>query len=262
MAELTESQRHELATFLRSSRARLVPERPPAEGQRRRRIRGGRREEIAERAGISVTWYTWLEQARKVSVSSTTLARISRALELSAAERAYLFEIAALRDPETTDASAGNESAVSLQRIIDAIAVPAYALDRTWNVIAMNDGAARLFVGWTKAEPINLLHYVVLDATARTLISDWSNRALRVIAEFRADSSRHVGEEHLRHFVDDLAEKSAFFRSAWDEHEVLNREGGRRCFDHPIDGRLEYEQVTFTSTLSRDTKLVMLVPSR
>lgn len=260
MAELTESQRHELAAFLRSSRARLVPDREPARGERRRRLRGGRREEVAERAGISVTWYTWLEQARDVSVSSAALARISRALRLSAAERAYLFEIAALRDPETTDASAAEESPVPLQRIVDALSVPAYALDRTWNVIAMNDGAARLFVGWTKTEPVNLLHYVFLDATAQTLISDWTDRALRVIAEFRADSSRHVGDEQLRGFVDDLAVRSAFFRNAWSVHAVLNREGGRRRFDHPVDGRLEFDQVTFTPVQSRDTKLVMLVP--
>jgi transcriptional regulator with XRE-family HTH domain len=260
MAEPTESQRRELAAFLRRSRARLAPEREPASGERRRRLRGCRREEIAERAGISITWYTWLEQARDVSVSSATLARIAQALRLSAAERAYLFDIAALRDPETPDAADGDASPVPLQRVVDALTVPAYALDRGWNVVAMNAAAARLFVGWTISEPVNLLHYVVLDATARTLIADWTDRALRVIAEFRADSSRHVGDEHLRRFVDDLAERSAFFRDAWNAHAVLNREGGRRRFHHPVDGSLEFDQITFTSALSRDTKLVMLVP--
>jgi len=260
MAELTESQRKELATFLRSSRARLTPGPEDATSSRRRRTRGLRREEIAELAGISVTWYTWLEQARDVSVSSGTLARVSRALQLSAAERGYLFELAAMHDPDAVATERSDEGRVALQSVVDALSTPAYVLDREWNVCALNAGAGHLFVGWRKGERINLLRYVFLDDAAKQLISDWPNRALRVLAEFRADSSRRVGDEQLLHLVEDLSARSPFFRQAWNEHAVVSREGGLRRFNHPADGPREFDQVTFTLATTRDIKLVVLMP--
>lgn len=260
MAKLTESGRQALAVFLRNSRARLAPAPASAAALRRRRTRGLRREEIAELANISVTWYTWLEQARNVSVSSATLSRLSRALQLSAAERKYLFELSAMRDPDAYETEDTDRRHVELQEVVDAISVPAYILDRDWNVEAVNGGAAHLFSEWSTYSRANLLRYVFLDEKAKLLILDWEDRALRVIAEFRADSSRRIGDSRLLRLIEELSAKSHFFRVAWNEHAVVDREGGLRSFNHPEDGILKFNQITFTLATAKDRKLVILIP--
>ena len=118
---------------------------------------------------------------------------------------------------------------------------------------------ARLFVGWLDGEEPNLLRYVFLNPVARRVIPDWSSRARRVLAEFRANSSRHLDDPALVALVDDLRGLSHFFAQFWDEHEVVVPLGGERVFEHPRDGRLTYEQVAFTLASRIDLKLVMLI---
>jgi hypothetical protein len=118
-------------------------------------------------------WYTWLEQGRDVSVSSSALARIADALHLTAAERAYLFELTGKRDP---DAAAEGEPAVlpgPLVCALGAITAPAYVLDRNWEACGWNALARRLFTHWLGGAELNLLRYVFLDPTAPQFICDW-----------------------------------------------------------------------------------------
>ena len=117
----------------------------PAGG--RRRTPGLRREEVAQLCGLSVTWYTWLEQGREISLSPTALARLAAALRLDRAQRAYLFELAGKRDPEDGVVEV-DELPAPVRACIKAIRTPAYVLDRTWTACAWNIGAERLFVGW------------------------------------------------------------------------------------------------------------------
>src|SRR6185312_4468119 len=141
-----ETQRDELGEFLRSHRARLTPGELGLEPGMRRRTPGLRREEVAQLAGVSATWYTWIEQGRDVSVSSSALTRLARVMRLTVAERAYLFDLAGRRDPDAPPDSPLGE--LNLTAIVDAITTPAYVLDRAWNALAWNKAAARLFVGW------------------------------------------------------------------------------------------------------------------
>jgi transcriptional regulator with XRE-family HTH domain len=215
---------------------------------------------VAQRCGLSVTWYTWLEQGRDVAASPQTLASLARALQLTPAERAYLFQIAGRIDPDA--AHSPEEEADVPPTLADALASisgPAYVLDRLWNARACNDSAQRLFVGWLDGDDANLLRYVFLNPVARRVIPDWSSRARRVLAEFRAESSRHLDDPALVALVDDLRSRSDFFAQCWDEHEVVVPLGGERAFEHPRDGRLTYEQVAFTLASRVDLKLVMLI---
>jgi hypothetical protein len=100
---------------------------------------------------------------------------------------------------------------------------------------------------------------VFLSPVARTVIPDWERRARRVLAEFRADSSRHLDDPALNALTDDLRRRSALFARCWSEHAVVDRTGGARSFEHPRDGRLRYEQIAFTMASRPDFKLVMLV---
>jgi transcriptional regulator with XRE-family HTH domain len=215
---------------------------------------------VAQLSGVSTTWYTWIEQGRDVSVSPHSLARLANALRLGRAERAYLFELAGKRDPTPGD-SEGDGLPPAVLEAVAAIGSPAYVLDRSWNARGWNAAAERLFVGWLNREGEgNLLRFIFLEPGARSLICDWHGRARRVVAEFRAHCAAHLDDGALRGLIDELRRQSPEFAQMWEQHGVLGREGGERTFDHPQDGFLRYEQVTFELAGHSDVKLTILVP--
>jgi transcriptional regulator with XRE-family HTH domain len=255
---LPEDQRRLLGAFLRSHREALPPD-PAAFG--RRRTPGLRREEVAQLCGLSTTWYTWVEQGRDIAVSAGALARLAGALRLTAAERTYLFELTRRRDPVPPVAgSAGGEVPTELVAVLRAAAVPAYLLDRLWQVRAWNDSAGRLFAPWFDSGETCLLRYVFLNATARAFIFDWENRARRLIAEFRADTAHDPDDRGMQALVEGLLRDSEAFARFWNNHAVLAREGGERVFNHPLDGVQRYEQVTLLPASQMGLKVVMLLP--
>jgi transcriptional regulator with XRE-family HTH domain len=251
-----QESRRLLGAFLRTHRERLSPQAAGLAAGARRRTPGLRREEAAQLAGVSATWYTWLEQGRDVAASPEALARLSRALQLSRAERAYLFNLAERRDPAA--APAAPAAPAGLAEAVARFDGPAYGLDRCWNAVCWNPAAARLFVGWLDGPERNLLRYVFRAPQARVLIGDWPQRARRVLAEFRTDFSRSLDDPQLRRLVDELRSEDAAFARMWDEQAVLGREGGLRRFDHPQDGPLAFEQFTFHPAERPDCKLVLL----
>jgi transcriptional regulator with XRE-family HTH domain len=262
MTALSEGQRKALGDFLRAQRARLTPASLGLGAGGRRRTPGLRREEVAQACGMSATWYTWLEQGRDVSASPQALGALAAALQLTPAERAYLFELAGKRDPTAPAAeSDGMDVPPALAAAVTAIGVPAYVLDRCWTARSWNAPAQRLFLGWLgRGEDKNLLRYVFLNPTARKVIPDWLQRARRVLAEFRAESSRHLDDPALLALIEELRRRSPLFARGWSAHEVVDRAGGERSFEHPRDGRLAYQQIVFTLATRPDFKLVVLTP--
>jgi transcriptional regulator with XRE-family HTH domain len=251
-----------LGDFIRAHRERLAPEAVGLGAGGRRRTPGLRREEVAQLCGFSPTWYTWIEQGRPVSPSAAALSRIASALRLTRAERAYLFELAAQRDPE---AAGGVTSDVprALLASVELLATPAYVLDRQWNALAWNTLASALFIGWLDAAgegQRNLLRYMFTSEAARSLVVDWETRARRVVAEFRADTIRHLQEAPTAALVDALLATSADFGAFWHSHDVGGRDGGLREFLHPVQGRLVYDQLTLRPSSRDDLKLVVLGP--
>lgn len=254
--------RRALGEFVRAHRERLAPAAIGLSAAGRRRTPGLRREEVARLCGLSATWYTWVEQGRDVSVSPTALARLARALRLGRAERAYLFALASKRDPDRDDSETDSLPGATLL-CVEAIASPAYILDRSFNARSFNAPARRLFVGWLDQEGTrNLLRFIFLNPIARSLICGWEARARRVAAEFRMACSMHLDDPTLRPLIEELHENSPQFARFWDEHGVLGREGGERTFNHPADGFLTYQQVTFDLAGRPDWKLTMLVEAR
>lgn len=250
-------QRKLLGEFVRAHRERLTPDQPGG----RRRTPGLRREELAARAGISATWCAWIEQGRDVQASPHALSRLARALNLTRAERAYMFDLAGRRDPEAVSLGGTDDDAPeSLRDVVNAVAHPAYGLDRLWNACSWNPAAEQLFVGWLgEGRQRNLLRYVFLVPAARDLLEDWQHRAGRILAEFRADYGHSFADPPMQALIGELSEKSELFRALWKEQQVMEREGGLRRFRHPTLGMLEYRQHTYRPTERSDYKLVMLV---
>ena len=247
-----------LGAFIRAHRERLSP---PAKAVGRRRTPGWRREELADAAGLGVTWITWLEQGRAVNASVPALCRLAEALQLTPAERMSLFDLAGKRDPLASHAPTTDLPA-ELLCLPGHVSAPAYLLDASYAAIAWNDQAGELFVGWldTGAEQPNLLEFVFLSERARDLLVDWPERTRRLLAEFRADFNRDPGDVRLQALAESLAERSRDFERIWRSQEVLNRDGGVRTFSHPERGELQFFQTTFHLASHAGVKLVCLLP--
>ncbi len=251
----------ELGAFLRAARERLLPRDFGVAPGRRRRTPGLRREEVAALCGVSPTWYTWIEQGRDVTASAPTLRALAEGLRLSAVERAHLFHLAGRADPDPLPMVEADIA--PLRMLVDAVAAPAYVLDRHWDAVAWNQGAEALFSGWlcvSAAPRPNLLRYVFLDPGARRFIVDWDVRAERLVAEYRADSvGLHHDPVHLA-LVAELSRDSAAFERTWRANRVVAREGGGRAFNVP-DGERLFEQFTLKLAVRPDVKLIVLAPS-
>jgi transcriptional regulator with XRE-family HTH domain len=259
ISQTTDNQAMSLGAFLRAMRERQGPAGHGLVAGPRRRTPGLRREEVAQLCGLSVTWYTWIEQGRDVSVSAPALSRLARALRLSRAERSYLFELADKRDPDRSGVV--DEPPDAVLACVDSINGPAYILDRNWTARRWNNKASRLFIGWLDSGgETNLLRYIFLRPQSRSLIVDWDSRAHRVVAEFRAAMTSHVSDPEVKRLVDELTVKSTDFACLWAAHGVLAREGGERTFNHPLDGVLHYQQISMSCSGWPDFRLTMLLP--
>ncbi len=246
-----------LGRFLRARREAM---RVPAQPGLRRRTPGLRREEVAQLAASSTTWYTWLEQGRRISRSAAALARVAGALSLSVAERAYLFELARQHDPAPAEGQEDRQLHAALVAAVQAMPMPAYLLDRGWRLEACNAAAAELFAPWLESGERCLLRFVFLEPAARRFIDDWETRAARLVAELHADTGQYPGDAGLAALVAELLQASTEFARCWERHRVLAREGGRRVFHHPRRGRVVHDQLALVPVGLPDRKLVLLMP--
>jgi transcriptional regulator with XRE-family HTH domain len=258
-----DTRRKELAEFLQALRQRGTPEEFGFPAGARRRTQGLRREEVAQLAGISATWYTWIEQGREVNVSSEALERLATALKLSKSERTYLFDMADRRDPQAHILEA-DTAPDTLVNMLASIQIPAYIMGRTWDILAWNQPASDLFTGWldnasNDSRP-NLLRFVFQHPSAKQFVVDWEMRARRLVAEFRADCRSRLEEPELKRLVSELAQANPDFDRFWKQHDVLERQGGQREFNHPQLGLISYQQVTLRPVEQEQLKLVLLEP--
>ena len=260
---MTDTNRKLLGEFLKSRRERITPEDIGLPRGRRRRTPGLRREELAQIAGVSVAWYTWIEQGREINFSAEVLASLARVLHLSAQEQQYLFALAG----KSMDSSQGVPASAippKLQHILDHQGhYPAYIMGRFWEILAWNTAAIHLLGDFGQMPPAerNVLGYVFLHPYSRQLIANWEDRAQRLIAEFRADCSAVLGDPWLASYLDDLSSACPEFDHWWTRQDVLARDGGRREFNHPGVGRLVLEQTTFRLSNAPEIKLVLHIPS-
>lgn len=259
----TTAHRRELARFLRSRRARISPADLGLPAGRRR-TPGLRREEVASAAGVSLTWYTWLEQGRDIHPSVIVLENIANALRLTAEERRYLFTLVTSDDFQTELAPVSDFTVTpTLRAILDHQGIyPAYLLGPYWHILAWNQATTVLLRDFS-AVPVqdrHLLRYMFRDPGARERIPDWSQRARRLIAEFRADASARLTDPPLVELVAGLESESAEFAAAWNAADVIPRTGGTRRFDHPELGALVLEQTTFRLSAAPEVKLIVHVP--
>jgi transcriptional regulator with XRE-family HTH domain len=251
-----------LGEFLRKHRELVTkPADEKKAGERRRRTSGLRREEVAEMARISPTWYARLEQGKEVTPSGAALGRLAEVLRLAPAERAYLFQVAQRVDPNGTtnfvDAELLNKA---MESCVLAISYPACVLDKYWTPVLWNAKFGDLFPMWLEGPERNVLRYMFLDSSVRTIVNDWEPRARRLVAHFRVEFGRYIDDPKMLDLIQGLSEESDQFRQFWAEQRVLWWDGNEKSFHHPRLGLLNFVQTTFLAAADPTHKLVILRP--
>ncbi|PZS33108.1 MAG: DNA-binding protein [Pseudonocardiales bacterium] len=232
-------RRAELSAYLRSRRERIAPEQVGVIHSGRRRTPGLRREEVAQLAGVGVTWYTWLEQGRDIKVSDQVLESIARTLMLDRDERAHLFTLAG-----STDQDVAKECAAVSPQLHATLAnfapYPACVLNGKYDVLAYNRPYARL-IGDLDELPVeqrNCMWLLFTDPAWRKAIVDWDDAAARMTANLRGLMADHVSEPSWKSFVSRLRVASPEFADLWARHDVSAIENKEKRYRHAQVGLL------------------------
>jgi transcriptional regulator with XRE-family HTH domain len=252
-----------LGTYLKDRRTKLDPAAfgfPP----KRRRTPGLRREEVAQRANISPTWYTWLEQGRGGAPSAHVLDRIARALMLTDVEREHLFLVGLGRPPGARYRK--NEGVTPrLQRVLDALEPsPALIRTATWDVIAWNQAATAMLMDYGSLPPEqrNILRFIFLDPRARAAQYDWESVARFVVGAFRVDAARAGAAAEVEPLVDELCRQSPEFKAMWRDNDVRGTHGEAvKHIRHPVLGLLAFEYSAFAVDGRPDLSMVVYNPA-
>ena len=251
-----------LGTYLRDRRAKLDP---TAFGfpLKRRRTPGLRREEVAQRANVSATWYTWLEQGRGGAPSADVLDRIARAMMLTDVEREHLFLLGLGRPPEVRY-HAPDGISPRLQRVLDTLEYsPAFIRTATWDVIAWNRAAAAVLTDYSTLPDgqRNVLRMMFRDSRVRAAQPNWQSVARYVVASFRADVARAGAARNVQSLVDELCATSPEFAAMWRDNDVRGHGDGVKVLQHPIAGPLSMEFSAFAVDGRPDLNMVIYNPA-
>jgi transcriptional regulator with XRE-family HTH domain len=256
-------RRQALAAFLRTRRARLQPREVGLPSRNRRRTPGLRREEVAELANIGVSWYTLLEQGHDVHPSRQVLEGLARALRLTTAEEQHLFRLSGqglsskmlVEEEQVTPA---------LQRVVDALNPhPAFVIGRRWDVLTWNRAADLLFHFHEPYPPHsrNVVWRFFQREEARTFDLAWETQAQNLVAQFRADYARYPGDASFHEVIEDLQRVSPNFRLWWEQQDVRGLPDGPRAMHYPTLGLLEFDHVTFQTSITPDLRVKVYVAS-
>jgi transcriptional regulator with XRE-family HTH domain len=257
----SEERRSELTDFLRTRRAQMTPQDAGLPANGRRRTPGLRREEVAQLAGVGLSWYTWLEQGRDIKPSTQVLDALARVLRLDTAERAHLFHLARVELP----LPAGDYAREAPPELADVVAClgpnPAYLLGPRADVLAWNAAATAMLGEPTRAPDgrQNLLWWLFTTDEPRS--EQRRATARSTLARFRAEHARRIGDPDFAALVAALDEASEQFRAWWPRHEVLAEQLGTKTIEHPSVGRLVLHHLQSAPTSHPDLRLIQFAPA-
>jgi transcriptional regulator with XRE-family HTH domain len=256
-----------LGELLRSRRERLVPadvDLPAGLSAGRRRTAGLRREEVAQLASLSVTYYTFLEQGRPVRPSPQVLDALAAALRMSAAERRYLHVLAygpggaAGQDPSAPAPPEQLDPAVAdLVKRLEPF--PTLVKGRRWDVLTANSAACELFADWSAGAPgeRNLVRWMFTTDRAREVYLEWELEARAMLGRFRLSVARYPDDPDVRTLIAELQRDSEHVRDWWPRHDVTAIGGsGTKKLRHPRLGPVEYSHVVLQVADRPDQTLV------
>jgi transcriptional regulator with XRE-family HTH domain len=258
----TELRRRELGAFLRSRRERIRPEQVGLPPSRRRRTPGLRREEVAQLAGVGITWYTWLEQGRDIHPSAQVLDAIARTLQLDAHEQSHLFTLAGMAT--TTIADQCLHMCPTAQPLVDQLEpFPAMIVNARLDLLGFNRVYASFFSDLESmpVEDRNILWLVFTHPEWRATVVDWDDVVGRMVAEFRASMAEHLDEPSWKTLVARLHAASPEFTAFWERHDVLGAESRTKRARHPTVGLLSLDYTNLWLGQGLGTRIVAFSPA-
>lgn len=258
----SERRRKELADFLRTRRTRLSPHDVGFRVETsRRRTPGLRREEVASLSGISLPWYTALEQGRDIQVSEQVLESLVRTLRLSNDERNHLFVLA--NHSVLPNVTEDESISPALQQVLDKLGTyPAYVIDRRWNLFAWNKMTSILCGDFNQIAEIerNILWRIFMMKDNKARIVNWENVATMLLAHFRSRYALHMNDSWYQDLVNMLSDRSEEFREWWGRHDVSRNSEGEKVIHHPQAGLLTFRYNTFTVSESGEFVMGIYTP--
>ncbi|USB32314.1 helix-turn-helix transcriptional regulator [Paenibacillus sp. YPG26] len=237
-----------LGDFLKSRRERIKPDHIETVGRLgRRRTPGLRREEVAHIAGVSITWYTWLEQGRVNTVSREVIESVGRALQLSPEEHLHLLRLANYGASRSLYPQA--EMSPELQNIIDQLQYPAIIANHRTEVLAYNRMACEIIVDFENIpeEERVMTRLMFTNSSLRKQLVNWAEFADYAIGVFRSAYDQQVDDPWNEEFVRQMGQESEEFLALWRVHEVRQKKSVHYTYDHPAAGRLFFQLNTFSS---------------
>ncbi|HZG76133.1 MAG TPA: helix-turn-helix transcriptional regulator [Paenibacillus sp.] len=257
-------RREELGDFLRTRRERLSPGEVglPASDGTRRRAKGLRREEVAALAGISLPWYTSLEQGRDIRVSEGVLDSLARTLRLTVDERIHMYKLADQRLPAIPREAYTEPDLRALQPMLDRLdPFPAYVADRRMNAAAWNRAAAELFGAFDGVDERerNLVWRMFTRADYPAKFPDWEEAAHSLLSQFRTRYAKHLDDGWYAELARELSERNPRFREWWSEHSVQCVQSGEGVLSQ--EGQERYIAHVFFLAHSEDAMLTVYVPA-
>ena len=262
MASVTRGLRRvQLTQFLKSCRARLSPADAGLPTGGRRRTPGLRREDVAALAGLSATWYTWLEQGRDVRASDRVLESLSRTLGLSPDERDYLFALAQNRRAPWLGARI-DEIPDRVKRSLQALNMPAEVITPRWDVIFWNDLVTHCFrdYGALPPERRNLVRILMTSPEYQDDPEAYDAMARRITAKLRVDYSQAAGDPAFESLIEEMTDISPKFRELWHSPEIRSRSEGIHLLKHPQLGGITFEHTSYVVEGAPSLRVVLFAP--
>ena len=258
-AQLAVSRRAGLRDFLRTRRARISPQEVGMPTVGRRNTPGLRREEVAVLAGVSASWYTWVEQGRDITVSTSVLDSVSRALRLDETERAHLYRLAGVNPPQSTR-DITSEDVDALRRVVDCINGLAYVIDRYWNVLAETPVHAQCSGSLTSVRIIWL--HASPTGRCKLPMRIGMPRPAQLVGQLRVQAGRYPDDPQLTELVEQLSSTDARFAQLWRQHHTRGVAVTRMELRHPS---LSHKPVCFDQVIlgipdSQDLVLMLHIP--
>jgi transcriptional regulator with XRE-family HTH domain len=255
-------QRAQLSEFLKSCRARREPGSVGLAPAARRRSKGLRREDVAALAGLSATWYTWLEQGRNVHPSEQILERLSSALGLSGAERDYLFMLAQRRPPPLIPGRL-EPLRPAVQRMLDMINLPALIHTRRWDVLAWNGIWTRCFPDFGERPPggRNLLRILLTDADFQRSPGEQEEIARRILPTVRLDYSQAGDDPAFDALIEELSAACPIFDRLWHSPEISHFPEGIYTASYPGIGSIAFEHTAYSVASNPALRLLLFSPA-
>jgi transcriptional regulator with XRE-family HTH domain len=256
----TSRRRTELAAFLRSRRERITPADVGMPAGPRRRTPGLRREEVAQLAGVGVTWYTWLEQGRPINVSVQVLEAIARTLRLDRAEREHLCRLADV--PAVPGPTPHDRLEPEVQAVLDGLVpLPATVMNSRYDVLAWNLAYSAMWPKVLRSDtPRNLLWRMFVTPECCSPMENRDTELPQMVATFRGAFGRHLGESSWTEFVQRLSSASPEFAEMWTAHDVAVPTTRVKVFRHASVGVVRMSVVNFAVTATPETRMAVYTP--